>query len=130
MIDLVWGLDLSLYQNTADLICIKSKKMPPDHKRSIRMHVSLSTCDPLGRIHHVTLHSFSCCSLPPSQSVQLPYTLVFAFKFPFCVTNKWRAASCLFNTICPHLNRSSVLAFIPSWKDPSSFKGYSQPLVR
>lgn len=49
MIDLVWGLDLSLYHYTADLICIKIKRMPPDHKRSIRMHVSLSTCDPLSR---------------------------------------------------------------------------------
>lgn len=50
-------------------------------------------------------------------------------KFPSRVTNKRRADSCLFNTICPHLNHSSGLPFIPSWKDLSGFKGYSQPLV-
>lgn len=134
--DLVWGLDFSLYRNTTDPICIKSKKRllvtsaPPGCTSVCPPVIHSAGSGARIRIHRDTpvvflLFLANVTIGPASLHCRL------CIQFPSCVTNKWRAASCLFNSICPHLNHSSVLAFCfwihPSWKDLSSFKGYSQP---
>lgn len=67
--------------------------------------------------------SLSTSQPAPFQTHSLPLAVIFPFFVVSLLKNE-RAEPGLLNAICQHWNLFSVLPFIPSWGDLSSFKGY------